>query len=71
MIYNDKFVWLHLPKTGGTTVHNLFKDMEAPGLHVDSNNSKTKPDSLELREQTGWIRERSPFTFRRLEDWRQ
>ena len=27
MIYNDKFVWLHLPKTGGTTVHNLFKDM--------------------------------------------
>ena len=71
MIYNDNFVWLHLPKTGGTTVHNLFKDMGLPGLHVDDNNSKTKHDSLERREQTGWVSgQRKPFiTFRRLEDW--
>ena len=71
MIYNDKFVWLHLPKTGGTTVHNLFKDMGIPGLHVDDNNSKTKHDSLERREETGWVSgQRKPFiTFRRLEDW--
>ena len=71
MIHNDKFVWLHLPKTGGTTVHNLFKTMDIPGLHVDDNNSKTKHDSLEHREKTGWVSgKRKPFiTFRRLEDW--
>ena len=70
MIYNDKFVWL-ICQTGGTTVHNLFKDMGIPGLHVDDNNSKTKHDSLELREQKGWVSgKRKPFiTFRRLEDW--
>lgn len=71
MIYNDNFVWLHLPKTGGTTVHNLFKDMDIPGLHVDDNNSKTKHDSLQLREKTGWRTDkRKPFiTFRNLENW--
>ena len=71
MIYNDQFVWLHLPKTGGTTVHNLFKNMGIPGLHVDNNNSKTKHDSLKRRERTGWVSgKRKPFiTIRRLEDW--
>ena len=71
MIYNDNFVWLHLPKTGGTTVHNVFKDMGIPGLHVDNNNSKTKHDSLHQRERTGWkAGKRKPFiTIRRLEDW--
>ena len=71
MIYNDNFVWLHLPKTGGTTVHNLFQNLAIPGLHVDNNNSKTKHDSLERRAKTGWRKgKRKPFiTFRRLEDW--
>ena len=45
--------------------------MGIPGLHVDDNNSKTKHDSLERREQTGWLSgQRKRFiTFRRLEDW--
>ena len=71
MIYNNKFVWLHLPKTGGTTVHNLFKGMSLQGLHVDDNNSKAKHDSVMQREQTGWRAEgrKRVITFRRLEDW--
>ena len=39
MIYNNNFVWVHLPKTGGTTVHNLFKAMNIP-IFVDDNDSK-------------------------------
>ena len=60
-----------MPKTGVTTVHNLFKDLGIPGLHVDEKNSKTKHDSLERREQTGWVSgQRKPvITIRRLEDW--
>lgn len=72
MIIGPRFLWLHLPKTGGTSIGSVFRDRGIPGVTVDSDESPTKHDSIALREsRTTWrAGSRQRFiTARRLADW--
>ena len=72
MIIADQFLWLHLPKTGGTSMNHLFRSLELPHLQVDPDNTPQKHDSIPLRESRGSWRagDRPRFiTARRLSDW--
>lgn len=72
MIVADSFLWLHLPKTGGTSMNRLFRDRAIPGIAVDPDNMPTKHDSVALRENRGdWQagQRRRFITSRRLVHW--
>lgn len=72
MIVGDTFLWLHLPKTGGTSMNRLFRERALPGVAVDLDDTPQKHDSVALRESRGSWRagERQRFiTVRRLEHW--
>lgn len=72
MIIGENFLWLHLPKTGGTTMNGLFRDLAIPGVHVDPDSQRIKHDSVALREQSGPWRAGSRqrfITIRRLDQW--
>jgi hypothetical protein len=72
MIIAERFIWLHLPKTGGTSMNQLFRRRALPGVHVDPDDTPAKHDSVALRESRGGWRagERRRFiTARRLEAW--
>ena len=72
MIIGDSFVWLHLPKTGGTSCARLFRSLGIESLTVDDDESDRKHDSLDMRTK---IKEFSPgnkqvfITSRRLPAW--
>ena len=72
MIIADAFLWLHLPKTGGTSMTRLFRQLELPGITVDADDTAAKHDSVALRESRSPWRagQRQRFiTARRLESW--
>ena len=72
MIIADSFLWLHLPKTGGTSMNRLFQERQFNGVEVDDDSTPLKHDSIALRESRGaWLANaRKRFiTCRRLEDW--
>jgi hypothetical protein len=72
MIIADRFIWLHLPKTGGTSLNHLFRNLGVRGLRVDPDHTPRKHDSIRLRESRGLWRagKRVRFiTARRLSDW--
>ena len=72
MIIADTFLWLHLPKTGGTSMTSLFHDRQISGVDVDDDSTSLKHDSVALRESRGpWrANARQRFiTSRRLENW--
>ncbi|MEN9791907.1 MAG: hypothetical protein RLZZ63_1565 [Gemmatimonadota bacterium] len=72
MIIGPRFLWLHLPKTGGTSIGGVFRDRGIPDVTVDPDESPTKHDSVALREsRTTWrAGSRQRFiTARRLADW--
>lgn len=72
MIIADTFLWLHLPKTGGTSMNRLFQERQLSGVEVDDDSTSLKHDSVALRESRGpWrANARQRFiTSRRLEDW--
>jgi len=72
MIIADQFVWLHLPKTAGTSMNQMFRNRRIIGLQVDADDTTHKHDSVALRESRGQWRaeERQRFiTCRRLEHW--
>ena len=72
MIVGARFLWLHLPKTGGTSMNRLFRDRDIAGVKVDADDTPTKHDFVALREsQTRWRAQgRQRFiTARRLTDW--
>lgn len=72
MIIADDFLWLHLPKTGGTSMNRLFRESEVAGIQIDPDHSSEKHDSVELRERRGSWRagnRRRFITVRRLEAW--
>ena len=37
VIIGDTFLWLHLPKTGGTSMNRLFRERALTGVTVDPN----------------------------------
>lgn len=72
MIIADAFLWLHLPKTGGTSMNRLFQERQLSGVAVDDDSTSLKHDSVALRESRGTWRAHSRqrfITSRRLEDW--
>jgi hypothetical protein len=72
VIITDKFLWLHLPKTGGTSMNRIFRERALQGVMVDSDQAPQKHDSVPVRESRGAWRagdRRRFITCRRLEDW--
>jgi hypothetical protein len=72
MIQSSAFIWLHLPKTGGTSMNQLFRDLALSDLEVDDDTTPAKHDSIALRESRGsWRAGNRPrfITARRLSDW--
>jgi hypothetical protein len=72
LIIAESFLWLHLPKSGGTTMNSLFRKRCWPGVSVDSDQTPAKHDSVALREsRSDWrAGERRRFiTARRLTSW--
>ena len=72
MIEGENFVWLHLPKTGGTTMNKLFRERGLPNVKVDPDDTPKKHDSIALREgRGGWKagNKKRFITTRRLEQW--
>ncbi|KZR78339.1 hypothetical protein [Prochlorococcus marinus] len=72
MIIADNFLWLHLPKTGGTSMNHLFRERSLAGISIDPDHKAEKHDSVALRESRGSWRAGSRqrfITARRLEAW--
>ena len=72
MIIADNFLWLHLPKTGGTSMNRLFREQSLAGISIDPDHTSEKHDSVAVRESRGSWRAGSRqrfITARRLEAW--
>ena len=72
MIIADAFLWLHLPKTGGTSMNRLFREHVIRGVLVDADDNAQKHDSVALRESRGAWRagdRQRCITIRRLDQW--
>lgn len=72
MIIADAFLWLHLPKTGGTSMNRLFRERQLAGVQIDPDDTAQKHDSVSLRESRGGWKagtRRRFITSRRLEHW--
>lgn len=51
MVIGKDFVWAHIPKTGGTSVRDMFDYFPMRIVFGDSNKDKTKHDSFRQREE--------------------
>jgi hypothetical protein len=72
VIVGDSFLWLHLPKTGGSSMNRLFRERALPGVVVDPDKLSAKHDSVRLREsRSSWRagHRRRFITARLLENW--
>ena len=72
MIIAERFLWLHLPKTGGTSMNRLFRDRTDEGVLIDPDDTPAKHDSVALREERSSWRcadQQRFITFRSLESW--
>ena len=49
MIRASTFIWLHLPKTGGTSTAGLFRNLNISGIAVDPDEEDSKHESIETR----------------------
>lgn len=72
MIYGSTFLWLHLPKTGGTTMNHIMRGFAADRVVVDPDHLDSKHDSIKIREESSDWRagSRQKFiTMRHLKSW--
>lgn len=61
-----------MPKTGGTSMNRLFRELDIPGVQVDVDGSSAKHDSITMREARGSLRAGTRHRFitaRRLPSW--
>lgn len=72
MIIGDRFIWLHLPKTGGTSTSRLFAELGIPSIVADDQSLDSKHESIEAR-LPDWefdVQSKPIFiTLRRLPQW--
>ena len=71
MLTSPSFIWLHLPKTGGTSTARLFRELNIPGITVDPDHIDAKHDSIENRLKdipSSEIKD-TIITTRRLASW--
>ena len=71
MLISNRFIWLHLPKTGGTSTARLFRQLNIPGIAVDPDHVDDKHESIEHRLD-GFnldIGKKIIITSRRLASW--
>ena len=52
MIQGSTFIWLHLPKTGGTSTASLFRSLNIKGLQIDPDEEDSKHDHRIALAQT-------------------
>ncbi len=72
MIVSDSFVWLHLPKTGGTSTAALFSSLDLPNIVVDDRSTDAKHDSIDERFDSHGLSlgaKKIFLTIRRLPYW--
>jgi len=71
MIVSDTITWLHLPKTGGTSTAQVFRDLNIPGIRVDPDHEDAKHESVENRLNSLRIAKKTQtiITTRRLANW--
>ena len=80
LIYNEEFVWLHVPKCGGSKLERVFEEYfsDVPGLHQDPFSVQTDPDvrwhdSIQKRrlQNPDFLRgeEAVVVSFRQLPSW--
>lgn len=72
MVIGDRFVWAHMPKTGGDSTHELFRIIN-PDLHIDCTRQADKHHTFVKRERTTGLdlthRRRRILNIRRLPSW--
>ena len=71
MITYQNFVWLHLPKTAGTSTAALFRKLNIDGVIVDPDIEDEKHQSIEdrLGDPTATTTKTKIITSRRLASW--
>ena len=73
MIISNKYVWLHIPKTGGTSVEQMFRIIGGDYLLIDDKMNPRKHDSYETKQQiTGLDLTKNRVrisNIRRLPEW--
>ena len=71
MLISDHFIWLHLPKTGGTSTAKLFRELNIPGIAVDPDHIDAKHDSIgnRLKFTKSTEKKETIITTRRLVSW--
>lgn len=81
LIYNQNFIWLHLPRTGGTATASWMREFRETlnlAIVVDSDTESTKHDNLLTRSlrkpnELGFLLEQKNIpiciNFKRLPDW--
>ena len=71
MIEGPNFVWLHLPKTAGTSTAKLFRELNLSGVSIDPDHVDEKHESIKNRlGSINSIPEKaSIITTRRLASW--
>jgi hypothetical protein len=72
MIIGEQFIWLHLPKTGGTSTANLFRELGVKDIVVDPDDIDSKHDSFHKRHEEHGLQLEGKHVFvtlRRLTSW--
>lgn len=73
MIWNNKFVWLHMPKTGGTTMSRIFRNINDSSLNIDDDSEDKKHESIYDRKKRDiyWDigKRKKLVNIRRLSTW--
>ena len=71
MIQAENFIWLHLPKTGGTSTAKLFRELKITGITIDSDHVDSKHESIKNRALNVHTNgdQKVIITTRRLANW--
>ena len=71
MLISDRFIWLHLPKTGGTSTAKLFRELNISGINIDPDHVDEKHQSIQDRLNSFAKKEDKDIiiTTRRLASW--